>query len=32
VAELVRGYELGEADDLVFARSNSKQGNGPSAC
>jgi inosine/xanthosine triphosphatase len=29
VAELVRaGYELGEADDLVFARSNSKQGSG----
>ena len=29
VAELVRqGVELGEADDLVFSRTNSKQGNG----
>lgn len=29
VAELVRqGIELGEADDIVFARSNSKQENG----
>jgi inosine/xanthosine triphosphatase len=29
VADLVRqGVELGEADDLVFSRNNSKQGNG----
>jgi non-canonical (house-cleaning) NTP pyrophosphatase len=29
VAELVRGgVELGEADDRVFSRNNSKQGNG----
>jgi inosine/xanthosine triphosphatase len=29
VSELVRqGMELGEADDLVFSRNNSKQGNG----
>jgi non-canonical (house-cleaning) NTP pyrophosphatase len=29
VAKLVRGgMELGHADDLVFGRSNSKQGNG----
>lgn len=29
VAELVRqGVELGEADDIVFSRNNSKQGNG----
>jgi inosine/xanthosine triphosphatase len=29
VADLVRqGYELGEADDIVFGRSNSKQQNG----
>lgn len=29
LAELVhRGYELGDADDLVFAKSNSKQQNG----
>lgn len=29
VAELIRqGIELGEADDIVFGRTNSKQGNG----